>query len=322
MNSLRVQPLISVIIPTYNRAALLPDAIDSVLDQDYPRVEAIVVDDGSTDETPEVLSHYPQVIHFRQSNSGQGAARQTGLQRAQGAFVATLDSDDIWNRNFLSSSLAALQESGSGFVFSSWATQDANGSILSHGSLDQLTYLTREPTTQLRDWRILSAESTRRIFTRHCPAPSSSLLVDRRWIKRGWLAGFRVADDWAFLLDSILSQPTPSAYRPVPLWRKRLDGSNICDRHADPIRLAEKETHDLALIIQRFGAQLSPGEVDYLERRLSGGFRDLAHFQSRARGTRRAAVRSAIRAWRHHRSAESALILIKSLCRCCLGARP
>jgi len=92
-----VTGLVSVIIPTRNRAAMVREAVDSVLAQKDARLELIVVDDGSTDETPEVLSSYRDRIRLiRQDNRGVSAARNRGVQAARGEWIAFLDSDDLW----------------------------------------------------------------------------------------------------------------------------------------------------------------------------------------------------------------------------------
>jgi glycosyltransferase involved in cell wall biosynthesis len=91
------EPGLSVVIPTYNRADLLGDAIDSVLNQDWPELEVIVVDDGSTDQTPEVLAGYRDRVRvIRQENAGESNARNTGIRAASHELVAQLDSDDTW----------------------------------------------------------------------------------------------------------------------------------------------------------------------------------------------------------------------------------
>ncbi len=93
------QNLVSVIIPTFNRAHLIRETIDSVLKQTYQNFEIIIVDDGSTDNTAEVVKSYsdPRISYFYQPNSGLPAkARNVGLTRASGEFIAFLDSDDIW----------------------------------------------------------------------------------------------------------------------------------------------------------------------------------------------------------------------------------
>jgi glycosyltransferase involved in cell wall biosynthesis len=90
-------PLFSVIIPSYNRAELIGRTIDSVLSTAGADLEVIVVDDGSTDTTLDVLARYgPKIRILRQENRGPGAARNRGLREAIGDYVAFLDSDDIW----------------------------------------------------------------------------------------------------------------------------------------------------------------------------------------------------------------------------------
>lgn len=90
-------PFFSVIIPVYNRPDLVKEAIQSVLNQDYKDYEIIVVNDGSTDSTLEVLNSYADKIKvFSQENSGVGAARNLGVENSIGNYIAFLDSDDLW----------------------------------------------------------------------------------------------------------------------------------------------------------------------------------------------------------------------------------
>jgi glycosyltransferase involved in cell wall biosynthesis len=86
--------LVSVIIPCYNQARFLGQAIESVLAQSYPHVEVIVVDDGSTDNALEVASRYSQVLTICQENQGVSAARNTGIQASIGHYLVFLDGDD------------------------------------------------------------------------------------------------------------------------------------------------------------------------------------------------------------------------------------
>jgi glycosyltransferase involved in cell wall biosynthesis len=92
-----VQPLVSVIIPTFNRAAFVREAIASVLAQDYAHLEVIVVDDGSQDDTSGMVRACgPQVTYMPQPHSGVSAARNRGVAAAHGELIAFLDSDDLW----------------------------------------------------------------------------------------------------------------------------------------------------------------------------------------------------------------------------------
>jgi glycosyltransferase involved in cell wall biosynthesis len=90
--------LVSVIIPTYNYARYVRQAVDSALAQSYPDREIIVVDDGSTDNTRQVLQDYgDKIAYIYQANQGLSAARNTGIRAARGDFIALLDSDDLWH---------------------------------------------------------------------------------------------------------------------------------------------------------------------------------------------------------------------------------
>lgn len=105
-------PFFSVIIPTYNRASLLKEALDSVFSQTFSDYEVIVVDDGSTDETLEILKSYGDKIQaLTQKNSGPGAARNLGAEIAKGEYLAFLDSDDVWLPWALETASSAIIES-------------------------------------------------------------------------------------------------------------------------------------------------------------------------------------------------------------------
>ncbi len=112
-----VVALVSVIIPTYNRAPVLERAIRSVLAQTFGDFELIVVDDGSRDSTPDVLDRYDGKLRaVTQENRGVSAARNAGLAIARGELVAFLDSDDEWLPKKLARQVAAYEERGGDFV--------------------------------------------------------------------------------------------------------------------------------------------------------------------------------------------------------------
>ena len=102
-------PRVSIIIPTYNCDQFLGRAIDSALSQSYTDYEVLVVDDGSTDDTPNVVAPYGQRIrYFHQGNRGVSAARNLALSHATGEFVAYLDADDMWYPEKLATQVAFL----------------------------------------------------------------------------------------------------------------------------------------------------------------------------------------------------------------------
>jgi glycosyltransferase involved in cell wall biosynthesis len=112
--------LVSVIIPTFNRAALLPEALDSIFRQEWPAIQVIVVDDGSTDHTGELIASYGSKVEYAwQPNQGAGAARNRGLEMVRGSVIAFLDSDDLWLPQKLRVEMALLdQVPEAGAVFS------------------------------------------------------------------------------------------------------------------------------------------------------------------------------------------------------------
>lgn len=96
---------ISVIVPTYNNAKYLKDCLDSIINQTYKNIEIIVIDDGSTDNTQEILEHYcdkeRRLRVFYQENQGQGVARNVGISMASGDYIAFVDSDDWLDGHYL-----------------------------------------------------------------------------------------------------------------------------------------------------------------------------------------------------------------------------
>src|SRR5262245_27498581 len=110
---LRTPPAVTIILPTYNRARFLPQAFASIREQTFTDWELIVVDDGSTDNSGDLVALLsadlgPRVRYIRQDNRGPNAARVTGLRAAAGAYVAFFDSDDAWLPHHLQDCVDAL----------------------------------------------------------------------------------------------------------------------------------------------------------------------------------------------------------------------
>ena len=102
---------VSVIVPVYNGAEYLAGALASILRQDYKASEIIVVDDGSTDTTPNIIRNFSRSVRsVRQDNSGPAGARNTGIRAASHQFIAFLDSDDVWRPSALRDQLAELKK--------------------------------------------------------------------------------------------------------------------------------------------------------------------------------------------------------------------
>lgn len=127
--------LVSAIVPTFNRAYCVTRAIDSVLAQTYPDVEVVVIDDGSADNTADVIRQQyggdARVRYFHQPNGGVSAARNTGLRQVRGEFVALIDSDDYWHPWKLEAQVAALRQFPDiGLLWTEFEAVDPTGRVI------------------------------------------------------------------------------------------------------------------------------------------------------------------------------------------------
>lgn len=114
-------PKVSVIMPCYNAEALIAEAIDSVLKQTYSNKEIIVINDGSTDNSMQILESFnDKIIVIDQQNKGPSQARNAGLEIASGDYIAFLDSDDYWDEHFLQEMVTKAENSGVKLVYCGW----------------------------------------------------------------------------------------------------------------------------------------------------------------------------------------------------------
>jgi glycosyltransferase involved in cell wall biosynthesis len=190
-NSALSGPLISVILPVYNRASWVARAIDSVLSQTYQNFELLVIDDGSTDDTSQVLESYGSRLKvLKQAHAGAEAARNLGLEYARGEFVAFIDSDDLWYADRLSSQLLCFNRVGVGLVFGNAALVDYR----------------QTPPRRLKRTFFDNVRPSRgrvmEVFERGCFVPCSSVLVRRRcFAETGGFTLGRVAADYLKWLE-------------------------------------------------------------------------------------------------------------------------
>ncbi len=158
--------LVSVVIPTYNRAKLLLEALESVFHQTYDRFEVIVVDDGSTDGTSSVVSG-PNLVYLSVVHTGlPGLLRNIGIRRSQGAYIAFLDSDDLWEPTKLARQVALLKEypetlvchSAESWIRNEHAVSQASQKHRRKGYLyeDSLRKCIISPSTVMLDRRVFS----------------------------------------------------------------------------------------------------------------------------------------------------------------------
>ncbi|MBD3881905.1 glycosyltransferase [Phormidium tenue FACHB-886] len=160
-------PRVSVIVPTYNGDRFVAKAVESVLHQSYSDYELIVVDDGSSDGTAQVLASYAERIHYvSQANHGVAAARNHGLALAQGEFIAFLDQDDVLLPNKLALQVSCFeQHPDAGIVHSGWQIVNAQGTKLAD----------IEPW---QDVPVLDAVG----WIKRMPVLFSAMMFRRRWV--------------------------------------------------------------------------------------------------------------------------------------------
>jgi len=212
------RPLVTAVIPTYNNADLVTDAVDSVLAQTWEAIELIVVDDGSTDDTPRRLAGYgSQIRVIRQENLGPPAARNAGIRAGRGEFVAFLDSDDVWwPRKIELSVEPMLDDPNIGVVYTDFQILE-----LATGRRYQV------PSYRRGGWM------ARELFCECRGVSTSSLVVRRACFDKVGLFDedlFR-AQDW----DMIVRLAEQFRYHFVPdvLLERRLHEASLSVRHAD-----------------------------------------------------------------------------------------
>jgi len=125
------QPLVSVILPTYNRAHCLAETLNSILSQTYKNLELIVIDDGSTDDTRQLIEQFNgNIRYYYQENHGVSNARNHGIRKVQGEFIAFADSDDTWSPNKIEQQLAFFNRHPAiGLCFTDALIKKKNGKV-------------------------------------------------------------------------------------------------------------------------------------------------------------------------------------------------
>jgi glycosyltransferase involved in cell wall biosynthesis len=214
-------PLVSVIIPAYNAASYIEDAVRSVLNQTYKKVEIIVTDDGSSDDIEDVLRQFGNQIHYiRQQNRGPSAARNTGIRAARGNYLCFLDADDTWKPEKLELQLGFMAANPDvGLVFSD--EEEANSDKIISPSLLAKSLFYPEIVSQPR----LKEAATKLLIENFIP--TSTVMTRRKCFD---LAGFfdeslPVSEDRDMWLR--IAAQFGIACIPIPLGKKRAHDSNI-----------------------------------------------------------------------------------------------
>lgn len=261
------QKLVSVIIPTYNRAHFVVKAIKSVKAQTYTAIQIIVIDDGSEDDTARCVAEFEDVEYYRQENKGHASARNLGLSHSKGEYIASLDSDDVWDKDFLKTAVAALEKYKVDFVFLNWREISEDKQSLNGWEVSKVwqKYF-KDPN---EEWSVLDSEQVRELFILTCPAPSSALLIRRSSFAAGWNEEMKIADDWYLILEMVIMKPCRAAFTLSKFWTKRVHGSNIYHGRDSLEVLRDLGLHDEAVMGQRFKEHLTVTEKAVLRRRLA-----------------------------------------------------
>jgi glycosyltransferase involved in cell wall biosynthesis len=215
-------PEVSVIITAYNLAAYLEEAIQSALNQTYQNMEIIVVDDGSTDNTRELVTHLasPKINYIFQENHGAGAARNTGIRASTGRYIAFLDADDIWLPRKLELQLKVMESSPwASVIYCDMYFTGATDNILTETFFQQLKW--PPPRGKVLD----------KMAIRSFGIPSTLLIKRDVFEKIGLFdEGLPYCDDYDMLLR--MAAYIEFETLPTPLVKYRLHPSQISRKYA------------------------------------------------------------------------------------------
>jgi glycosyltransferase involved in cell wall biosynthesis len=272
-------PLVSAIIPTYNRAHLVTDAVESILGQTYANVEVIVVDDGSTDDTLARLARYGNGIRvISQKNAGPAAARNRGIAVATAEYVAFLDSDDVWLPTKLERQVRMLESAGRGVPC----------------CVSNITMRFHQGERTSFDIAALQPDFDEGIWTNVDEVLATRFLLFNQavLVRREALAKIGGFDEKLWLLEDHelalrLSLEGPWAYirEPLVIWRESPSGSLYQSVRAEEVRLKEP----LVRILERHMEIVASRRRDRLGRYVR---RELASARRSLRAARLAAKHS------------------------------
>lgn len=286
-------PLVSVVIPAHNAAHYLPATLASILGQTYRPIEVIVVDDGSTDGTPEVLSNYPDVTRYRRDPAGgPSAARNLGIQRATGPYIAFLDADDLWPADKLAEQVEFME------AHPEVELLFGNARRFSDDGWTEPPLFERHrvtPTYFGKNWLVVDAVSK---LLENNFIPTGTVITRKAFLVKVGLFDerFSCAEDWELWLRVALVYPLAHSTR---LWKlKRVHQHNLS---GDLVRMTEQAL----AVIEKLR--------DVLENALSGSGVSLRRcFRDKYRGAGYLYLR-------HCRLSEARAAFEKSLA---LGVRP
>lgn len=239
---------ISVVVTTHNRAKLLPQTLDAILAQTCPAHEIIVVNDGSTDDTADVLAGYgDRIITINQANAGVQAARNAGFARATGDYIALTDDDDLWDAGYLEAQGALLAaESGIGLSFGNFRNLQ-DGVVGGEDKFAQAPpgWWEALPHRVLPQGWIFDASIAGATFSFHPVFVSATVIAKALWERVGGYdtkIGHVGGEDGEFTLRCLYNTKVAALPAPLVLIRRhmgnssadlvrRMRGEIFCQRH-------------------------------------------------------------------------------------------
>lgn len=218
----------SVVIPSFNRSGMTADAVNSVLGQTFHDVEIIVVDDGSTDDTDEVLTEFgDRIIYHKQANSGVAAARNQGVALSTGRYICYLDSDDIWHPEKLSICKNAIDAHPEiAFLFSDFHKHDITlPEPYTVSNSDMFPYIYNLATNQEGELYTIEGEALLKLLFKGYPLYPSTFAIRRDVHDHfRWDPGILKSEDFNFVLK--VSRKYSFAYLSASLTTVRVHDSN------------------------------------------------------------------------------------------------
>lgn len=329
--------LVSVVIPTYDRAASVAGAIDSALGQTHRRLEVVVVDDGSSDDTADVLARRygsePRVVYRRQENRGVAAARNAGLRLTRGSYVALLDSDDEWKPWKLALQLRCLERyPEAGMIWTDMEAIGPDGRVVSPRFLRTMyrasyrwfptpeSLFTESAALEELGWELPAAEAGRRVYLGDLSSSivmgnlvhTSTVLLKRSRLEQvgAFDEGLRVGEDFGFHLRTCRAGPV--AFADVASIRYRVGAEDQLTRPELQVEMARA-------FLDTIGPLLGDGQREVaLPPRMVEAVLAEAHAwvgrESLAHGDRREARSQLARSLRHRALVPSTLLLLALAC--------
>lgn len=246
------QPSVSVVIPSYNRGHCIADTLRSVLAQTLAPSEVIVVDDGSSDDTPAVLAGFgPPVRYVRKPNGGVSSARNEGIRQAQGDFIALLDADDLWPTSKLAIQIAVHEALPHvGWSITNHITTDLPGNVLpgrqgferdfgafAAAGLGVEAFFQRamqktEVAVSGSRYNVFSGDAYLLLFDGNFVFPSCAVVRRDVALRAGpWDETFRVANDTEWFHRIAAVAPAAVVMAPLMFWRRGQSNTLMQPRH-------------------------------------------------------------------------------------------